>query len=48
MMEEISKYDKFLYAFIIFLSIFILGVQVEIAHEKKLQRQDYYDYVISN
>ena len=42
---------KFLYAFIICLSIFILGVQLGIKHGRNLEREDiqtYYGYEITN
>ncbi len=45
---EYSKTEKCLYAFIIALSIFILGVQLGIAHGRELQRLGYYVYTISN
>lgn len=42
---------KLLYAFIICLSIFILGVQLGIKHGRDLEREDmktYYGYEITN
>ena len=42
---------KCLYAFIICLSIFILGVQIGIKHGRDLEREDiktYYGYEITN
>lgn len=47
-MEELIIYDKILYTFIIALAIFIVGVQVGIAHGKELQRQEYYEYTIAD
>jgi hypothetical protein len=45
---EYSKSEKFLYAFIIALSIFILGVQLGIAHGRELQRLGYYVYTFTD
>lgn len=43
-----DRIDKIMTIFLIFLGIFILGVQIGIAHGRELQRQEYYDYSISN
>lgn len=39
-----EKFDKFMIIFLIILGIFILGVQIGIAHGRELQRQEFYDY----
>ena len=43
-----DRTDKILIIFLIILGIFILGVQIGIAHGRELQRQEYYDYTRSN
>ena len=43
-----DRIDKIMTIFLIILGIFILGVQIGIAHGRELQRQEYYDYGISN
>lgn len=47
-MQEYTKFEKFLYIFLMLLAIFIIGVQVGIAQGKELQRQEYYEYSITN
>ena len=47
-MNELTIYDKILYTFIAVLTVFIIGVQVGIAHGKELQRQEYYDYILAD
>ena len=47
-MEEYTKFEKYFYIFLIILGIFIVGVQVGIAHGRELQKQENYDYYISN
>ena len=42
------KFEQILYLFLIALFIFMVGVQVGIAHGRELQRQEYYEYKISN
>ena len=43
-----EKFDKFMIIFLIILGIFILGVQIGIAHGRELQRQEYYEYTITD
>ena len=43
-----EKFDTFIVIFLIILGIFILGVQIGIAHGRDLQRQEYYEYAITN
>ena len=47
-MEEYSKFEKALSIFLIGLFIFIVGVQLGIAHGRDLQRQEYYEYSLSD
>lgn len=47
-MGEYSKFEQILYIFLIGLFIFIVGVQLGIVHGKDLQKQEYYEYNISN
>lgn len=47
-MEETTKFEKFLYTLLIVLSIFIAGVQMGIHHGRELQKQELYDYTITN
>jgi hypothetical protein len=47
-MKNYTKFEKFLYTFLILLVTFIIGIQVGIAHGKELQRQGYYEYSISD
>ena len=39
-----DRIDKIMTIFLIILGIFILGVQIGIAHGRELQRQEFYDY----
>lgn len=43
-----DRIDKIMTIFLIILGIFILGVQIGIFHGRELQRQEYYDYSVSN
>ncbi len=43
-MQEYTKFEKYLYIFLIILCIFIAGVQVGIKHGKELQLQEIYEY----
>ena len=43
-----EKFDTFMTIFLIILGIFILGVQIGIAHGRALQRQEYYEYTITD
>ncbi len=47
-MQNYTKFEKILYTILVLLAVFILGVQVGIAQGKELQRQDYYEYSITN
>lgn len=47
-MGDYSRFEQAFYIFLIGLFIFIVGVQVGIAHGRELQRQGYYDYTISD
>ena len=47
-MDEYTKFEKILYIFLIALFIFIVGVQLGIAHGRDLQRQEYYEYSLSD
>ena len=47
-MEKLTNFDKYLYAFVIAFAIFIIGIQIGIAHGKELQKQSYYEYTISD
>lgn len=44
LMQEYTKFEKYLYIFLIILCIFIAGVQVGIKHGKELQLQEIYEY----
>ena len=43
-MDKSTIYEKFLYIFLIILAIFIVGIQIGIAHGREIQRQEYYEY----
>ena len=43
-----EKFDTIMTIFLIILGIFILGVQIGIAHGRELQRQEYYEYAITD
>lgn len=43
-----ERFDKIMSIILILLGIFILGIQIGISHGRELQRQEYYDYNISN
>ena len=43
-----KNFDTFMAIFLIILGIFILGVQIGIAHGRELQRQEYYEYTITD
>ena len=50
-MQEYTKFEKYLYTFLIILGIFIAGVQVGIKHGRELQLEDIkieYGYDFSN
>lgn len=47
-MQNYTKFEKILYTILVLLAVFIFGVQVGIAQSKELQRQDYYEYSITN
>ena len=47
-MQNYTKFEKILYTILVLLAVFIFGVQVGIAQGKELQRQDYYEYSITN
>ena len=47
-MQDYTKFERFLYTFLILLAVFIFGVQIEIAHGKELQRQEHYEYITTN
>ena len=47
-MNGYTNFEKTIYIFLILLAVFICGVQIGIAHGRELQRQEYYDYSISN
>ena len=36
-MQDYTKFERFLYTFLILLAVFIFGVQIGIAHGKELQ-----------
>ena len=43
-----KNFDTFMAIFLIILGIFILGIQIGIAHGRELQRQEYYEYAITD
>lgn len=43
-----KNFDTFMAIFLIILGIFILGIQIGIAHGRDLQRQEYYEYEITD
>lgn len=47
-MQNYTKFERFLYTFLILLAVFIFGIQVGIARGKELQRQEYYEYITTN
>lgn len=47
-MQNYTKFEKILYTILVLLAVFIFGVQVGIVQGKELQRQDYYEYSITN
>ncbi len=47
-MEEYSKFEKALYIFLIGLFVFIVGVQLGIAHGRELQKEGYYEHNLSD
>lgn len=47
-MQNYTKFEKILYTILVLLAVFIFGVQVGITQGKELQRQDYYEYSITN
>ena len=47
-MQNYTKFERFLYTFLILLAVFIFGVQIGIAHGKELQRQEHYEYITTN
>ena len=46
--KDYTKFERFLYTFLILLAVFIFGVQIGIAHGKELQRQEHYEYITTN
>ena len=50
-MEDTTRFERFLYIFLIVLGIFVAGVQVGIYHGRELQIQDIqeqYEYTITD
>lgn len=47
-MQDYTKFERFLYTFLILLAVFIFGVQVGIVRGKELQRQEHYEYITTN
>ena len=47
-MQEYTKFEKYLYIFLILLSVFIAGVQLGIKQGKELQIQEFYEYNFAN
>lgn len=47
-MQDYTKFERFLYTFLILLAVFIFGVQVGITRGKELQRQEHYEYITTN
>lgn len=46
-----TKYEKIFYLFLVMLAILIIGVQIGIAHGKRLQIEDIrndYEYICAN
>lgn len=47
-MQEYTKFEKYLYTFLIILGIFIAGIQLGIKQGKELQMQELYEYSFTN
>lgn len=43
-----ERFEKYLHIFLIILAIFIVGVQIGIAHGRELQKQEYYEYICTD